>query len=78
MTTVPPIKTQVSNLFGDLHKLIKNEQGHPILASPDIIKARMDTCGACEFYKQNRCVKCGCFMEAKARFTSLKCPISKW
>jgi hypothetical protein len=78
MTTVPPIKIQVSNLLGDLQKVIKNEQGQPILASPETIKARMDTCGACEFYKENRCTKCGCFMEAKSRFTSLKCPIGKW
>lgn len=78
MATVPPIKTQVSNLLADLHKVIKNKQGQPILVSEEIIKTRLDTCKTCGSYKDNRCTECGCFMEAKVRFTSLKCPIGKW
>ena len=78
MTTVPPMKTQVANLLGDLHKVIKNEQGQPILASEETVKARMNICKSCGLYKDNKCTKCGCFMEAKAKFTALKCPIDRW
>jgi len=78
MMTVPSVKTQVANLLGDLHKVIKNEQGVSIMASEETVKTRLSTCAACELYKENRCTKCGCFMEAKAKFTALKCPIDKW
>lgn len=78
MTTVPPIKAQITNLIADLNKVIKNADGLSILAPEETVKARMDTCRACELYKDNKCTKCGCFMEAKSKFTSLKCPIGKW
>jgi membrane protease subunit (stomatin/prohibitin family) len=72
----PSIGIQVSTLVKDLHTVASSNQ--PIIAPQEVIKARMDTCGACEFYKNNRCTKCGCFMEAKSRLSSLKCPIGKW
>lgn len=72
----PSIGTQVSNLVKDLHKVASSSG--PIIAPTETIKARMDICGACEFFANQRCTKCGCFMEAKSRLMSLKCPIGKW
>jgi hypothetical protein len=70
------IVSQMSNLAKDLHKLILS--GRPIIAPPETIKARMDACNMCEFYKNSRCTKCGCFMEVKVKLLSLECPIGKW
>ena len=72
----PNIVSQMSNLAKDLHKVVLN--GGPIVAPPETIKVRMDTCSACEFYKNSRCAKCGCFMEVKVKLLSLECPIGKW
>jgi hypothetical protein len=72
----PNIVSQMSNLAKDLHRVVLS--GEPIVASEETIKARMDICNACEFYKNSRCAKCGCFMEVKAKLRSLECPIGKW
>jgi predicted Zn-ribbon and HTH transcriptional regulator len=40
---------------------------------------RMALCRKCEFFtKLMRCKKCGCFMNAKARYKAASCPINKW
>jgi len=51
---------------------------------------RLSICVGCEFYTpnipelpekeraQNRCVKCGCFMNFKSKLRSAHCPVGKW
>jgi len=51
---------------------------------------RLSICAGCEFYtpnipemseaeqKQNRCIKCGCFMNFKSKLRSAHCPVGKW
>ena len=53
-------------------------------------KRRLDICRECEYFtpniaelperqrKQERCVKCGCFMNFKTKLRSQHCPIGKW
>lgn len=48
------------------------------MAPKEVAQARLAVCEACEFYKDKRCKKCGCFMEAKAAMGSSKCPEGKW
>jgi hypothetical protein len=42
--------------------------------------ARMDICLGCpELIKLTKqCKKCGCFMNAKTKLESAKCPIGRW
>jgi len=40
--------------------------------------SRMAVCASCEFYVGSRCQKCGCFMSAKTKMATAKCPIGKW
>lgn len=35
-------------------------------------------CTNCEFLKNGRCTRCGCFMKIKTKFAAMKCPIGKW
>jgi hypothetical protein len=51
---------------------------------------RLEICRGCEFFtpnietlseskrKQERCIKCGCFMNFKAKLRSQHCPINRW
>jgi hypothetical protein len=50
------------------------------LCPQDIVMERMGTCRECEHLLKltNTCKKCGCFMLAKTKFTSSKCPLDKW
>lgn len=51
-----------------------------LLAEEDEVNKRIEICKACEFFMrhQDRCSKCGCYMNIKARLKVSKCPVSKW
>lgn len=78
--------TQFPSLLTQAHNLMKQVvdsgtdvlKGKPLMASIEKAKARMDICNTCEFFKQTRCLKCGCFMEKKVQLESANCPINKW
>lgn len=88
------IKTQLENenlekfpsLFQQARNLAKQAwtsgidvaKGKPLLASAEKAAARLEICQGCEFFKQDRCLKCGCFMNAKIHVESAACPINKW
>lgn len=44
-----------------------------------VLARRWNLCKGCEFLtKNNRCMKCGCFMSFKHRLSLARCPIGKW
>ncbi len=49
-------------------------------ASDDLATQRFDICLSCpELIKVTKqCKQCGCFMTAKTKLESAKCPIGKW
>ena len=44
----------------------------------EVLKMRWDLCRGCEFLKDDKCEKCGCFMKVKHKLAMAKCPIGKW
>lgn len=54
--------------------------GNSLFVDEETKSKRIETCNACDFYdkQQNRCRKCGCFMEHKVRFKDVQCPIKLW
>ncbi len=55
----------------------RNKTGRT-LAPTDVQKERMDICNACNYFKDNRCKKCGCQLKAKTTLAAAKCPLGKW
>jgi hypothetical protein len=57
--------------------ILKNEG---VFVSDDIQRERMRICSSCEFfrYSDNRCSKCGCFMQNKTKLKKVECPVHKW
>jgi hypothetical protein len=53
-------------------------QGKAFLTTAEKAYARLEICKTCEFFKDSRCLKCGCFMEKKAHVELATCPINKW
>lgn len=49
-------------------------------ASEDLATQRFDICLSCpELIKVTKqCKQCGCFMAAKTKLESAKCPLGKW
>ena len=68
---------------GSLAKAIGSEtkamaKGQPSL-TPKQVAERLAACGSCDQLRSNRtCARCGCFVDAKARFRSQNCPLRKW
>lgn len=53
-------------------------QGKPLLANAEKAYARLQVCQTCEFFRDTRCLKCGCFMETKTHVEAAACPVNKW
>ena len=70
--TVKVVKDVVINTGSD------NEGG--VFVSDAKNKERWDICKVCEHYsvRQQRCKKCGCYLEYKIKFDISECPIHKW
>ena len=49
-----------------------------IIHDEDVLKMRWDLCLGCEFLKDDKCEKCGCFMKVKHKLAMASCPIDKW
>ena len=49
-----------------------------ILHDSAIIDKRRAICDGCEFKFGLNCKKCGCFIHAKTRVATARCPIGKW
>lgn len=41
-------------------------------------QGRLQICETCDYYKNARCMKCGCIMSLKTRLEREHCPIGKW
>lgn len=79
LSQFPSVFQQARNLAKQiLISGIDKAKGRPLLASPEKAAARMDICAKCEFLKENRCTKCGCYINTKIQVESAGCPINKW
>ena len=49
-----------------------------IIHDESVLKMRWDLCSGCEFLKDNKCEKCGCFIKVKHKLAMASCPVGKW
>ena len=49
-----------------------------IIHDEEVLKMRWDLCSGCEFLKDDKCERCGCFMKVKHKLAMASCPIGKW
>ena len=67
----------ISNLKSKIEKA-----AHKTLDLVDVTESnnRMSICSSCPHMIKAtvQCAKCGCFMKAKTKLKSAKCPIGKW
>jgi len=50
----------------------------PSEAVEKMAEHRAIVCSQCPFNIKNRCSKCGCYLVAKLRSSTSKCPAKKW
>ena len=75
-----PSKGQMAkNAAGSFTRNLKSVmEGNSVNADPDVIKGRQAICKECEHMSNNRCAKCGCWLQYKTILRAEKCPINKW
>jgi hypothetical protein len=87
---LPPIRQLAKNAARSIGQEIKARINKVPPISQEEIDRRIGICKGCEFFtpniptlpehqrKQERCVKCGCYMNFKAKLRSQHCPMGKW
>ena len=62
-----------NSIFDHIDKFLDKE-------TLDLSKKRLGICQECEHFNSDtkRCSICSCFMEAKTRLRTAKCPMEKW
>ena len=76
---MPSHGQMAKNAAGAFAKNLKSVMvGNTLNADPDEIERRKSICAECEFNRKDRCMKCGCWLQYKARLKAESCPIGKW
>jgi len=76
---MPPVGQMAKNAAGAFARnLASVMEGNSVNADPDVIKDRQAICGECEHMTNNRCAKCGCWLQYKTILRAEKCPVGKW
>ena len=77
--SLPSIVEMGKNLAKTLADTVKSvAAGEGAMTAEDQANARLKICQACEFYVNERCTKCGCFMAVKTHLKAANCPVGKW
>jgi len=71
----PTVATMATGLVQDAGKIVSSGMK---FATEEDYKKRIEICNACEAVQDGRCLKCGCYMSIKAKFTAMRCPINLW
>lgn len=78
----PSIDKQINNLSKFIFEISNDvlDGNINVFVDDDTKKERMEICRKCEFFsaRQERCKKCGCWLDYKTKFTASTCPIDKW
>jgi hypothetical protein len=75
----PPLTTQIKNAGNAAKRVISASlRGEQVYASPEEMDRRKAICANCEYWKDNRCLQCGCLLKAKIKLQTESCPVGKW
>ena len=74
---LPPVHKQVKTFVKSLGEIALS--GFKRVEQKEY-ERRLEICFGCKYMllESNRCVKCGCFMKAKALSAIMRCSIGKW
>jgi hypothetical protein len=78
---MPPVVDMAKDLMVNAANAARGVlMGEGLLVSHEVQQLRLSICNSCEFLDQasQRCIQCGCFMNAKTHFKKVSCPINKW
>jgi len=77
----PSIRDMAFSLTESIKGSIENfAKTGTLIVDDHMLEYRIENCVNCPSFQpeRSRCLKCGCFMNIKARLVTSKCPIGKW
>lgn len=75
---VPSLRNMAKSALQAARGEIAARMGGAAPVDAEEINRRLAICKGCQFFRNNRCAKCGCFLQLKARTRSGTCPAGKW
>jgi len=76
---MPSVLQMGKNLLNTTTDVVKGAlNGEGVSLTEEQANARLDICKQCEFYVNERCSKCGCYMAVKTHLKAASCPVNKW
>ena len=82
MSDFPSIDKQFENLSKFVFEMSTDiaSGDFNVFVDDETKNERMEICKKCEFFyaQQQRCRKCGCWLDYKTKFSASTCPIDKW
>jgi len=81
-TTVPTSKLEKPSLLKKAFNFTNALTNHVVdglsKATSDEFSKRIDLCLRCPFRSNEKCTKCGCFIQTKAAWKTSECPDGRW
>jgi hypothetical protein len=76
----PSLDKQLLSLASEIKNTVvkKITENADVFSNQTEADRRIKICNDCEHFTNNRCKICGCFMAAKVKLNTAKCPIKKW
>lgn len=76
IVALPSLKNMVVSLSSAIKEIATDGQ----LAPNELAQSRIANCEQCDYFlpKARRCVDCGCYLDAKTKILSAKCPRGYW
>jgi len=72
---MPSITKQAWNFTKSLTKYVKSGMHD---AGKEVFEQRIAVCNTCPWRKDEKCSKCGCFIDVKAKWGTSTCPDDRW
>jgi hypothetical protein len=74
---IKTISNVIVNTIPQIGEALVNKLITPNLTEK-VSKKRLEICSSCEYISDNKCKKCGCFLDLKTSSFSASCPLNKW
>ena len=76
---MPPLHIRLKNIVQATQDVTNfARKNGRVIASDEIVKARIETCNQCQYMVAGVCSMCGCHLRLKIKLESQKCPQGKW
>lgn len=73
------VNKKIQNALDALGRVVNAAAtGDQVFVNQQVKDRRLEVCKKCPSFEQGKCLRCGCFVDLKARLRTERCPEGKW